>query len=490
MEAAGNGTRGDFVFRSSDVSATQGENGMDKDRPEFHLRVTEDSLAVLLDCTVSSEEFEALLARIKTEMSGLGVVDPPSHEQLDDRLRRAAESGTPLANEVLVQGQPPVPPKDGIITWAQDFFSTHFAMDKETGAIDYRERDDHRIVEQGQLLAHLTHPEEGIYGRDVFGRPIPAKSARKNLIRVGSNVRVENKQDALYYYADKNGRIRWAAETLAVDDVYTIHGNVCMETGHIDHPGALVVKGDVMSGFKVRAEGNIEIGGVVEPADIQAGGDLTVRSGITGSEGHTIKVAGSIHARYILDANVEAGEDINVKSEIIHSTVKTRGAIVMPEGRLIGGEVSALRGVVVGQAGSDAQVPTLIVTAEDHSLAERQHSKQKEIESLEENLKKIHEKVDPLMSREKTLTPKQREIASELLGNASKMEQFAISLRSEMEEMKVESLERAKPHISIRNKLYSETTLRMRKTVLLVNETHHGPLHARLEQGEIVLRGI
>ncbi len=463
---------------------------MDEGRPKFHLRVTSDNLTILLDCSVSEQDIEELRTCIKSELSNLGVANPGSDEQLEERLRRAAESGAPLANEVLAQGKSPVPPKDGVLTWTLDFFGAGFGVDEKTGTVDYRQRDKHRVVEKGQLLARLTHPEEGKPGLDVFGRAIPAGSPKKNLIRAGSNVRVEKKQEAWYFYADIDGRIRLTRGTLAVDDVYTIHGDVCMKTGHINHPGALVVEGDVLAGFKLHVEGNIEIRGIVEPTDIQAGGDLIVHGGITGAEGQSIKVRGGVHAKYILDADIEAGEDVVVKSEIIHSILKTRGAVVLPAGRLIGGEVSALRGVVVGRAGSDAQVPTLIVAAEDHRLADKLHAKQQEIESLAKSVRKMHETLDPLMSREETLTPKQKDIATELLKNASRMEEAAARLRTEMEEIKVESRERAKPLISIGNKLYSETTLRIKESVLLIDETRPGPVQARLRHGEIVLSAI
>ena len=480
----------DLAFESVESVVIQEDHNLDEGRKEFHLHVANDGLVVLLDCTVSGQEIEGLLTRIKNELSSLGVANPPTHEQLEGLLRRAARRGVPLANEVLAQGETPVPPKDGILTWTLDFFGAGFGVDEKTGSVDYRQRDKNRVVEKGQLLARLAHPEEGQPGCDVFGNSIPTRSPKKDPICAGSNVRVEEKSDARCFFADIDGRIRFTGGTLAVDDVYTIHGDVCMGTGHINHPGALVVEGDVLAGFKVHAEGNIEIRGIVEPADIQAGGDLIVHGGITGAEGQSIKVWGSVEAKYILDADIEAGGDIVVKSEIIHSTLKTRGAVVMPAGRLIGGEVSALGGVVVGQAGSDAHVPTLIVAAEDHGLAEKLHTKQKEIESLVESWKKIHEKVDPLMSREETLTPKQKDIATELLENASKMEEETARLRTEMEGIKAESRERAKPLISIRNKLYSETTLRIKEVALLVDETCHGPVQARLRHGKIVLNAI
>ncbi len=453
----------------------------------FHLRVTDDGTVLLLDCDVKGQHIDVLVERIESECSELGIVEPPSRKQLEALLGPAEQSGAPLKDEALVKGQPPIPPKDGVLTWSKDFFSSDFMVDQKTGAVDYRHRAGHRTVEDGQILASLTYPEKGRPGLDVFGKPIPTRNPRRNMILVGENVRVEEREDAVYFHSTSSGRIRWAAETLAVDNVYTIEGDVCMDTGHIDHPGELVINGDVLAGFKVQAHGNIEITGVVEPTDIRAGGNLTVHGGITGAESNSIKVEGSIETKYILDVNIEAGEDVAVKNEIIHSRVKTRGAVVMPTGRLIGGEISALGGVTVGQAGSDANVPTLIVAAEDHGLEEKLRLKEQDIASLEESFQKIHQTVDPLMSQE-NLSSKQRELASKLLSNAAQMEKSIKQLRVEIEEIKVESHERADSRISIKNTMYPETTLRIRETARLISDTLRGPATAVLEKGKIVLK--
>jgi uncharacterized protein (DUF342 family) len=409
---------------------------------------------------------------------------------LEERLRQAAQNDAPLKDEALVEGKPPTPPKDGVLTWAEDFFSSDFVIDQETDAVDYRQRAGHRAVEDGQLLARLTYPEKGLPGLDVFGKPIPARDPQRNMISVGADVRAEEREDAIHFYSTSSGRIRWAAETLAVDNVYTIDGDVCMDTGHIDHPGELVVKGDVLAGFTVHAQGNIEIMGVVEPTDIRAGGDLTVHGGITGAESNSIKVEGSVETKYILDANIEAGEDIVVKNEIIHSHVKTRGAVVMSVGRLIGGETSALSGITLGQAGSDAHVPTLLVVAEDYGLEEKLRPKEQEIATLEENSQKIHQTVDPLMAREDELSSKQRKVVEQLLSNAAKIDEGVKRLRAEIEAIKMESRERSDSRISIKDKMYSETTLRINETTLLISDTQRGPTTARLENDQIALKAL
>ena len=89
-----------------------------------------------------------------------------------------------------------------------------------------------------------------------------------------------------------------------MDEVYHVPGNVDIETGHIKHPGAVLVDGDVLAGARVEADGDIEVRGTVEASYIHTGGSLTVHGGIAGMGEGTVKAAGSVYAKYILEADM------------------------------------------------------------------------------------------------------------------------------------------------------------------------------------------
>jgi len=456
-------------------------------KSDLSLRVTDDRMKVLLDCRVPEDDLDSLVTRLEVELMSLDIADPPKRAELEQTLRHAAENGSRLKNEVLVEGTAPTPPQDGTIEWAQDFFRTGFAVDGRTGAIDYRERMDHLAVEEGQLLARTIHPEKGQNGIDVHGTPVPVRKPRPVRLKIGPNVRKEAGEDADSYYSEAKGRIRWASNTLAVDDIYRIEGNVGLETGNIKHTGTVVVDGDVLVGSRIEAEGDVEVMGTVESADIVAGGNFTVHGGITGLGEGRIKVGGSICAKFILEADMEAGEDIVVEKEVIQSILKARGALSMPAGRVIGGSVTVLGGIEIGQAGSEGHVPTVLVAAEDYSYEQEQAKRQVKIVSLNKSLEKIHKTIDPLMAREKLLSAQQREAATELLARASEMEMTIEEFRTEKEEIEEDSHKRAKPRIQIRRKVYPETTLRIKKWSLLLREEVSGPLRAGLMGKRVAL---
>jgi uncharacterized protein (DUF342 family) len=445
-------------------------------------------MAVLLDCTVSEANLSETAARIKQELVSAGVSPIPREEELETLLRWSVESGSDRISEMpVVQGESPVPPIDGTIEWTDNSFDPGFMVDQKTGGIDHRSPTAQPVVEEGQLLAHVTPPKEGREGRDVLGRPITVPPPSSPDIRPGPNVKAHKKKNKLVFLATTKGRVRWASGVLAVEKVDTIPGNVDVGHGHVTYPESLVIEGDVMAGAEITAGNTIEIQGTVESADIRAGGSLVVGGGIAGAEGRSVRVRGGIHTTYILGAYIEAGGDIVVENEIMQSTLKTQAAVVIPEGRVVGGKVTALGGIVVGEAGSDGQVPTELVAAEDYSLPGKIAAKEDELVPLQEEVERIHEVVDPLMAKEKELSAKQREAATEWLLKATEAEAAVKRAKAEIQEIEADSRARAKPHISVKRVLYAGTTLSIAGTRLRATKAVQGPLKAALSDEKLVL---
>ena len=462
---------------------------MSEIKQEFHLRVAEDRMTVLLDCKVPERNLDTFLTRMEVELMSLDIANPPKRAELEQTLQHAGEIGELLKNEVLIEGKAPKPPVNGKIEWAQSFFETGFAVDEETGAIDYRKRMDNLSVKEGQLLATVTHPREGKPGSDVHAKPVPPPKARAARITVGGNVRVEKGDRSDSYYAEIDGRMRWALNVMAVDDVYEIAEDVGLETGHIEHSGVVLVKGDVRPGSVIKAGGDLEVMGTIESAEIVTGGNLTAHCGITDpSPGERmIKVGGSVYAKFILEANIEAGEDIVVEKEIIQANIKARGSLLMESGRLIGGAAVILGAISVGQAGSDGHVPTELAVGEDYTLKEEISRRQAKMTSINKSLEKIHKSVDPLMARVKLLSPQQREAATELLSRSTEMEMDFDELWTEKEDIEEDSQNRCKSEILIARKIYPDTTLRVKQWSHLVRDEVEGPLRAKLMGKQVLL---
>jgi len=475
------------------VSAAQknGQGAGDESSSGFSVRVSKDRMSVLLDCVVSEETLLPLAARVAEQLAGMKLAAAPGEEELAGLIRSATEKNPVIDGLVLVEGTKPVPPQDGKLEWTRDFFSPGFAVDERTGAIDYRRRAANLSVSKGELLLRTIPHREGKPGTDVFGKAVRPRKAKRARLKAGPNVRFEEDPNGGgSYYALSDGRIRLNAGVVAVDIVYAIPGSVGLATGHVKHPGSLVIDGDVEAGSQIEAGGDIEIKGHVEASDIQAGGNLTVRGGITGADGRHIKAGGSVHAKFILDVDIEDQGDVVAETDVTQCTLKTRGAVTVPGGRLVGGEATALAGITVGQAGSPGMVPTILRAGFDYALDAEVSSRTKKVAELEKAIEKVNNRIQPLMLRRKRLSASQREVATAVLAKISEMEMARKDLNDEIENLVEESRARAMECIVVKEKAFPETIFHIRKARLRLRNEAAGPLRAVIEKRDLVLRPV
>ncbi len=457
-------------------------------KSDLCVRLGDENLYVEVDCVPGGEETEVLLKRLQGNLATLGLKDAIADADLAQWFSAHLSAGGELKGAVLLRGTPAVPPVDGRIEWAGSFFDTGFVVDPASGVIDYRQHAAQRTVTEGQCLARVTPPVEGVDGRDVFGHVVRAGKARAAKIRAGQNVCLDEGEGT--FRATKDGRIRWDSEVLSVDEVFCIEGSVGLKTGNVEHLGAVEIRGDVEAGTRVSASGDIVVHQVVEAADVACGGSLSVQGGITGSEGTEIRVAGSLHARFIQEARIEAGDDIVAEREIVRSSLKTRGAVVMPGGRVIGGEVTALGGIQVAHAGSVASVPTLLVAGEDFRLGGELRDLEAQVVALEEQASKIRPVLESALPRLKSLPVSKQETVRVLEHQVAEIAGEVLRIREEMEDRRSRSEERAKYTIEVREMIYPETMFVIRGERLHVRQEVAGPVRAVYYKGRVELRAV
>lgn len=464
---------------------------MSTPEPSSLLLISEDRMSVLLARLEPGENLDALALRIEGEMNRLKLRCSPSREGLLGVLCRAAAQAMaqegPVENVILAEGRPPVPARDAVMEWTEDFFDATFHADATTGRVDYRHHQAQNGAEEGQCLARLHASVEGKSGSDVLGNPINVKHPVRIRVRLGPGVRMTEEDGVQSFFATQAGRVRWAMNMLAVDNLLEIHGDVGMESGDIAHPGAVLVRGDVQAGSSITATGDIEIQGSVEPSDITAGGNLIVRGGLTGAKGRRVRVGGGIIAKFINEACVDAGGDVAVESEMLNTTLQSRGELRMPHGRVIGGQVLARNGIQLLQAGSDGHIPTLLCTARDEALIKAKAEKQALIANLEARANKIHQTIDPLMARQARLNAEQRENVTLLMSQVFDLEQEVKTVLKEIEEMNEATANLEKTRIVIREKTYGETTLQIGTEKMTVVDDVRIPVTAVMRAGRVVL---
>ncbi|MGI8424785.1 MAG: DUF342 domain-containing protein [Chloroflexota bacterium] len=272
---------------------------------------------------------------------------------------------------VIARGQLPKDGQDAKIEYVFEALQSEKDTAKEQKAeaavagsdrVDFREMGHGPAsVEPDTLLARKVPLVPAVDGFTVKGKTIPAKKPKDLELRrlAGQNTRVS--EDGTQIVAGAGGMASRVGEKIAVLPVHTVDGDVDFKSGNVNFEGNLQIKGGIKPGFKVTATGSVSVGGTVEGATIEAGGDVTVTGGVVGQKEGVIRAGGTVTARFVQETEIHAGGTVTVASEIRESTViSERKVVIAGAGRVVGGRIRGRDGVELREAGSPAATPTSI----------------------------------------------------------------------------------------------------------------------------------
>ncbi len=380
-------TQDDSVDKVLDESTQSGEL-------VYGLRVSKDGISLLLDCPDPLRDLASTVNRIEADLQKMEFPEYPDPEILTKILEDSCQPGESLVAFTIMKGWGATKSENGRLEWLRDFFGENSNTDDEDEVRDFWDQNDQQSVELDELLARVHHPVEGEPGLDVFSREIPVVKPNTVKLRSGKGVRQIDEGGWLAYYAEMAGRIRYQDETLVVDDVYVIKGDVSLETGNIQHTGTVHIEGDVKTGATIEADGDILVKGMMDPCHVRCGGSLTVMGGIVGQEDYQIEVVGDVKATYIGGAFLRCGGEVTVTNEIAHAFIKAYGKVLVPTGRIAGGEVYGREGIEIAEAGGSGATSTLLVVGVDFTVDQRVAEREARIEKLEEAQDKIQEALE------------------------------------------------------------------------------------------------
>ncbi len=271
---------------------------------------------------------------------------------------------------VIAEG---VPVEMGQDAWIEYFFETKKDMAptlKEDGTVDYHNLNMITEVKEGELLAKLHQAVEGKPGIDVYGTRMKPPNVKRLRLSYANNISIN--ADETEIYSDVQGHAALVKGKVFVSNVYQVPANVDNSTGDIEFSGSVNIKGNVNSGFSVKADGDIVVGGVVEGATLTAGGKIIIAGGVHGMSKAVIKAHQSVTGKFFENADVTAGESINADS-IIHSSVAAGLEVrVMGEkGFITGGRIRAGKKVITKTLGSTMGAATEVEVGIDPAKRKR-----------------------------------------------------------------------------------------------------------------------
>ncbi len=252
---------------------------------------------------------------------------------------------------------------------------------REDGSLDFKQLNMIPLVKAEQPIGSCIPATQGQDGMEVTGRRLRCRNGVELIVDLGPNIRrLRTQEQPEAFVAEVEGELTIIDRSeksppsvfLAVHQKLIVQSDVDYHTGNIDFPGSVEVRGAIQAGFQVKAEGNVSVRGHVdEGGRIECGGNVAVQHGINGATTR-VYAKGSVCAKYINTAHIQAGVDVSV-GEYIHQAQIQAGADIVVigqsgakhSGAIVGGMAIAGGRISARDAGAEAGGVTRLVAGVD-----------------------------------------------------------------------------------------------------------------------------
>lgn len=338
------------------------------------------------------------LEAVRQALADQGIV----HGVLDGALAEAVALGR--AETILAaQGTPPTRGTPTRFESLLDRLKPRAEDIDELAQVDYRDLGSLLLVSPGTPLMRRFPPLPGVDGTNVLGEAVlPDELPDTPFSKELSGVEIDP-EDPLLLRAAISGTPTLITHGVQVNPMVEVDA-VNLSTGNINFEGSLQVRGDIAATMEVRVTGDVVVNGTIEAALVEAGGSVTVKGGIIGMAETVhdasgtprtahIVCGGTLRAKFIENAVISAGQDIDVEREIRQCSIAAGGSVnVGPpntqQSAITGGETRALLAVRAGTIGSPAGIPTLVQAGLDpHADIKRSALTRKRLKMNEEKAK-------------------------------------------------------------------------------------------------------
>ena len=307
---------------------------------------------------------------------------------------------------------PPVNGTDGTITYRYDKKVEIAPVEDEHGFVDYKNLGLVRTVHKGDIIADITLPTEGSPGSDVRGKTLRQVVGKKAAYSVGTNT--ELSEDGTKIVALIDGNINFKNNAFVIDNVVTIAGDVDASVGNISFVGDVVVKGEVMEGFKISSNANIIVAGNVNGAQLEADGDIIIKKGCINSK---VVAHGSVTINFCERSDIKCDGTLTSSNFVICDVYCGELCVKGNTGGLMGGKYTSLSSAELPNIGTKNYTPTMLTIGDNALLAEERDMLMKEIEKNQKSINDVTLIINFLNEKKKELRslPEDKE---KILGNA------------------------------------------------------------------------
>ncbi len=237
------------------------------------------------------------------------------------------------------------------------------------------------------------------------------------------------------------------------------------------------IHGAVRDGFHVVAQGNIDINGPVEGAEIDSQGVILIHGGVRGTGKGIIRANGDISLNFCDQATVRAGGSILVKNAVLHSRLYAQKAVIALDSgkhsQIAGGRIEAGLEVSCHILGSEMGTKTEVIVGLPPEQLEKRKVFTTEIKRFEENLERVEPNLVLLKKLEQSgqLDDKKRMMMMNLTKMKFQIQAALEGMKKELAELDEQlALVRDKGIIRVKDICYSGVLISVRGLKYRVDE--------------------
>lgn len=320
---------------------------------------------------------------------------------VEDRLAQLEAEREYCTPIILAKATLPIEGKNAKITYHFNTDLTQKPKMLEDGSVDFHTLDTICPVHAGDLLAELEPAVQGRPGIDVCGKPIKPVKVNNLILRHANRIHLS--EDGLKMYSDVNGHVSLVDDKVFVSDTYEVPADVDSSTGDVTCEGNVEVKGNVRTGFKIDAKGDVIVHGVVEGAEIRAGGQIILMRGIQGMSRGKLIADGNVISKFIESAEVISKYGYVQSEAIMHSQVSAKTDVIVggKKGFISGGSTRCGQMIEAKTVGSNMGTNTLLEVGVDPTVAEEYRRLEKQVPELEAEMESARQNVALLAKKMK-----------------------------------------------------------------------------------------
>ncbi len=419
------------------------------------------------------------VSEIREYMHSMQILAGVGEAKITEQLDRINPSEQKISKILVAQGKAPV-------NGHPEYYLPTISLEKKAGeilsdgSIDFKEVGAIIQVTNHQEILKRIPEIKALAGYDIYGDKVPAQNVEAEGYKKGEHI-VKSGLDDEIYCAEIDGCIVVENNKVSVLPIAVINGDVNYDTGNIDFNGSVHIHGSVITGFSVKAKGDVIVEKSVEDATIEADGDITVREGVVGKEYVKLIAGGTLTAKYLLNANVEAAGEIVVADSIINCTVfsNDRVSVIDKSGKIIGGSVTALHDIIVKVAGAPNETETTLKVGRNLFIERELKELRKEMSTLKDAVAetmrllkvnfgegvfedpKNYISILPEIKKKKCI-----ELLKELSSKNKELKELAAKIQEVQEGLKLDR----EPVVIVTNKVYPGTILNIKKSVRKIDK--------------------